>query len=146
MATATDPMTIVHMRAYSAPRSVRSAGTAITACSRPPTPSAAAPIASGPASGAKVAAVPVVPHNIDVMVIAPTPTSCPLFTCPLHQTVGKSSSLLKPVGTTFQPSDSHRTFEEQGKVCGGFVYVLCRNHLVQVFSQDVFDLFLVAAD
>src|SRR5699024_3758901 len=41
----------------------------------PPIPSAAAPIASGPAFGAKVAAVPVVPHRTEVTVIAPMANS-----------------------------------------------------------------------
>src|SRR5690606_11641654 len=40
-------------------------------------PSAAAPIASGPTSGAKVAAVPVVPHSTEVTRTARTPTRGP---------------------------------------------------------------------
>lgn len=46
---------------------------AIAACASPPRPMAAAPIAAAPTSGAKVAAVPVVPQIVEAAMMAATP-------------------------------------------------------------------------
>ena len=52
---------------------LRMAFRAKKAWSKPPTPIAKAPIARGLTAGAKLAAVPVVPHNVDAKRIARQP-------------------------------------------------------------------------
>src|SRR5699024_4253222 len=68
----TDPMC-----ALRAARARNSAGRAMSAWRSPPMPNAAAPMARGPTSGAKVATVPVVPHNAAAPSTATIPSSVP---------------------------------------------------------------------
>src|SRR5690625_913010 len=71
------PVMMVPIFARNAARARYSAGRATSACSSPPMPNAAAPIAKGPTSGANVAAVPVVPQSAAAPSTERVPSSVP---------------------------------------------------------------------
>src|SRR5699024_8372426 len=93
----TDPMC-----ALRAARARNSAGRAMSAWRSPPMPNAAAPMARGPTSGAKVTTVPVVPHNVAAPSTATIPSSVPagcaarrVFVLPARCCTDQSSQFLQ---------------------------------------------------
>lgn len=112
----------------------------MAACRIPLMPSPAAPMASGPTDGAKVAAVPVVPYRKGAL------RGCRwgrfASQC-LQYPYCDSPCVFQALRGAFEARACHRSFEEEAEVFGPLQRLGFGGHGFQVLSEKPLHLFLV---
>src|SRR5690606_19575548 len=137
-------------------------GTAMRPWRIPPIPSAAAPMARGPTPGAKVAAVPVVPHRTAATRTERIPGRDDRVTARSGSWMlasqrlspsqrgqhpdGDPAGLLEARGCALEARAGDGSFEEEAQMFGHLTCQLRAGQFLEVASKDLLDLFLVRAD